>query len=101
MLYRIIGKTTRGMPFCACIGDGMCAPILKFMKGWTLRRIKALCAQRGWTIDIVPDRIAEMTGRPTPPLSPKERERIEGGLTDVRDESHRLRETIESRKRQS
>jgi hypothetical protein len=54
-LYRITGKTYRGRWFCACIGNGLCAPILKYMKGWTVGRIKAFCAERGWTIDVIPD----------------------------------------------
>jgi hypothetical protein len=52
-LYRITGKTYGGRLFCAAIGEGLCAPILKYMKGWTVRRIKAFCAERGWTIEVI------------------------------------------------
>lgn len=37
--------------FCAGIADGRAAPILKYMKGWTVRRIREYCVQRGWSFE--------------------------------------------------
>lgn len=37
--------------FCAGIADGRAAPILNYMKGWTVRRIREYCAQRGWSFE--------------------------------------------------
>jgi hypothetical protein len=59
-MYRITGQTDRGQRFCAGIGEGMCAPILrKYMRGLTVRQIKALCAARGWTIEVLADRVQQ------------------------------------------
>lgn len=33
---------------------GACAPILRYMKGWTLRQIRDYCASKHWTIEVMP-----------------------------------------------
>jgi len=30
------------------------APIIKYMKGWTLAQIRAYCQQKGWTVEELP-----------------------------------------------
>lgn len=38
--------------FCAGIADGRAAPILHYMQGWTLKKIKAYCAEKGWKVEV-------------------------------------------------
>lgn len=33
------------------VRGGDCAPILRYMRGWTLREIRAYCARKGWTVE--------------------------------------------------
>lgn len=37
--------------FCAGITDGRAAPILQYMKGWTVKRIREYCVKRGWSFE--------------------------------------------------
>lgn len=43
--------------FCAGIEvgvtDGRCAPILHYMRRWSLQRIKEYCASKRWTCELV------------------------------------------------
>ena len=32
----------------------LCAPIIAYMKGWTLRKIKDYCARKAWTVEEMP-----------------------------------------------
>lgn len=32
---------------------GRCAPILAYMRTWSLSRIRMYCARRGWTVEAV------------------------------------------------
>lgn len=36
------------------VRGGQCAPIIRYMKGWTLRQIKDYCAKKGWVIEELP-----------------------------------------------
>lgn len=36
------------------VRGGDVAPIIAYMKGWTLRQIRAYCAKRGWSVEIYP-----------------------------------------------
>lgn len=40
--------------FCAAIVDGRAAPILRFMKGWSVGRIKSYCWHKGWKCEVTP-----------------------------------------------
>lgn len=33
--------------------SGNIAPIIKYMKGWSLERIQAYCDKKGWTVSVV------------------------------------------------
>ena len=45
-----------GRGFCAGIErGGLCAPILGYMKGWTLKRIMSYCHFKGWTVEQIGD----------------------------------------------
>jgi hypothetical protein len=71
--------------FCAgIVQGGPVAPIIWYMKGWTLGEIKAYCAKKGWTIErsyVMPDcQVAQTVehrseepgvGGSTPPLATK------------------------------
>ena len=35
------------------VRGGDVAPILRYMKGWTLTRIKAYCDAKGWTVEVM------------------------------------------------
>lgn len=35
------------------VQGGMVAPIIKYMKGWTLREIRAYCERKGWTVELI------------------------------------------------
>lgn len=35
------------------IRGGLCAPIIRYMKGWKLAEIQAYCAKKRWTIEIM------------------------------------------------
>lgn len=38
--------------FCAgIVRGGLCAPIIRYMKGWTRARIVAYCASKGWEVE--------------------------------------------------
>lgn len=37
------------------VRGGPCAPILAYMKGWTLREIKSYCARKGWKVEVLWD----------------------------------------------
>lgn len=40
--------------FCAgIVRNGPAAPTLAYMKGWTLRQIRAYCAKKGWDVEII------------------------------------------------
>jgi hypothetical protein len=39
--------------FCAGIGEGMCAPIIKYMRGWTVRQIREYCQRKGWKVEVL------------------------------------------------
>ena len=52
--------------FCAGIADGRSAPILAYMKGWTVRRIKAYCAaHREDVITLLKEQLAYFQGMPS------------------------------------
>lgn len=36
----------------AIVRGGLCAPIIAYMKGWTLTQIRAYCAKKGWTCEV-------------------------------------------------
>jgi hypothetical protein len=41
--------------FCAgIVRGGMRAPILAYMRGWTLRQIRDYCARKGWAVETMP-----------------------------------------------
>jgi hypothetical protein len=41
--------------FCAGIVlNGPLAPILAYMKGWTLQQIQTYCAKKRWQVEIIP-----------------------------------------------
>ena len=35
------------------VRGGPCAPILRYMRGWTLKQIKEYCARKGWGVEIM------------------------------------------------
>ena len=35
------------------VQGGGVAPIIRYMKGWTYRKIKAYCARRGWACEVM------------------------------------------------
>jgi hypothetical protein len=35
------------------VRGGRVAPIIKYMKGWTLAQIRAYCAKKGWTVEVM------------------------------------------------
>jgi hypothetical protein len=35
------------------VRGGLCAPIIKYMRGWTLREIRSYCQKRGWTVEVI------------------------------------------------
>ena len=35
------------------VRDGPVAPIISYMKGWTLARIRAYCARKGWSVEVM------------------------------------------------
>ncbi len=35
------------------VRGGLCAPIIKYMKGWTLAQIKSYCKRKGWTVEVM------------------------------------------------
>ena len=35
------------------VRGGEAAPIIRYMKGWTLPQIRAYCASKGWVIEII------------------------------------------------
>lgn len=37
------------------VRGGACAPIIAYMKGWTLREIRDYCARKGWLVELVRD----------------------------------------------
>lgn len=39
--------------FCAGIIRGDAAPILRFMKGWSVRRIRGYCRAKGWQFELL------------------------------------------------
>lgn len=36
------------------VRGGQVAPIIRYMKGWTLAQIKAYCERKGWTVEVMP-----------------------------------------------
>lgn len=36
------------------VRGGPCAPIISYMKGMTLREIKAYCRKKGWIVETMP-----------------------------------------------
>lgn len=36
------------------VKQGAVAPIIRYMEGWTLAKIKAYCRSRGWTLEVLP-----------------------------------------------
>jgi len=38
--------------FCAGITNGRAAPILQYMRGWTVKRIQAYCVAKGWLFEV-------------------------------------------------
>lgn len=32
---------------------GACAPIIKYMRGWTLREIQRYCERKGWSVEVL------------------------------------------------
>ena len=34
------------------VRGGLCAPIIKYMKGWTLAQIRAYCKKKKWEVEI-------------------------------------------------
>ena len=36
------------------VRGGECAPIIHYMKGWTLKAILAYCRYKGWTVEQLP-----------------------------------------------
>jgi hypothetical protein len=45
LLVRIVAPHfVAGLALCS----GPCAPIIAYMRGWPLARIRAYCAKRGW-----------------------------------------------------
>ena len=43
--------------FCAGIEiGGRCAPILAYMRGWSLERIHKYCLRKNWRLDILNER---------------------------------------------
>lgn len=40
--------------FCAgIVRGGGCAPIIRYMRGWTLRQIREYCARKGWQVEVM------------------------------------------------
>ncbi len=37
------------------VRSGPVAPIIRYMKGWTLREIESYCAKKGWTVERMED----------------------------------------------
>lgn len=35
------------------VRGGEAAPILRYMQGWTLKRIKDYCAHKGWLVEVL------------------------------------------------
>lgn len=35
------------------VRGGDVAPIIKYMKGWTLPQIRAYCARKGWSVEVM------------------------------------------------
>lgn len=35
------------------VRGGECAPIIRYMKGWTLRAILAHCRRKGWQVELM------------------------------------------------
>lgn len=40
--------------FCAGICEMGIAPILAYMRGWTVKQIREYCARKRWTMEILP-----------------------------------------------
>ena len=36
------------------VRGGLAAPILRYMKGWTLAKIQAYCKAKGWHVEVMP-----------------------------------------------
>lgn len=36
------------------VRGGRCAPIIAYMKGWTLKQILTYCRAKGWTVEQFP-----------------------------------------------
>lgn len=36
------------------VRGGLVAPIIRYMKGWTLAQIKAYCERKGWAVEVMP-----------------------------------------------
>lgn len=36
------------------VKGGSVAPIIKYMKGWTLKEIQEYCKRKGWEVEIYP-----------------------------------------------
>ena len=34
------------------VQGGMAAPIIRYMKGWTLAQIRAYCDRKGWHVEV-------------------------------------------------
>jgi len=37
------------------VRGGQVAPIIRYMKGWTYRRILDYCARKGWSVEVIDD----------------------------------------------
>lgn len=35
------------------VRGGLCAPIIKYMKGWTLAQIRAYCERKRWAVEVM------------------------------------------------
>ncbi len=36
------------------VRGGLCAPIIRYMKGWTLAQIESYCAKKSWEVERMP-----------------------------------------------
>lgn len=36
------------------VRGGLCAPIIGYMRGWTLRQIREYCERKCWDVEVMP-----------------------------------------------
>jgi hypothetical protein len=49
MMYRI----TAPYFVAGIVRGGLCAPIIRYMQGWTGKQIHDYCRKRGWQIEVI------------------------------------------------